>query len=67
VTCYLALFVDDIFRMEGAVDIAVDDGVEVIGKVNVFIWGFTGVDYFCCCKSIALSEGTCMLTDERHT
>jgi len=56
VTFYLALFVDNIFRMEGAVDIAVDDGVKVIREVNVFLWGFAVGDCFCFRESIVLSE-----------
>lgn len=55
-TFYLALFVDNIFRMEGAVDIAVDDGVKVIREVNVFLWGFAVGDCFCFRESIVLSE-----------
>lgn len=51
-TCYLALFVDYIPRMKGAVKIGVDDGVEVIGEVYVFLWGITGLDCFYCCESI---------------
>lgn len=38
--------------MEGAVEVGIDDGVEVIGEVDIFLRGVAGVDCFYCCESI---------------
>lgn len=55
-TCYLALFVDYIFRVEGAVEISVDNWIEVIGEVIIFLWSVAGVDCFYCCESIVCQK-----------